>query len=129
MREGETVIQQGDKGDSFYVVLSGTFEVLLEPGPAAHPASPQRVRSSARAIARPYPILDPPPAPYSPPTHPSHYHCNVSVPLRRPRPHYPAPSQPSTHSPTPTCPCTPTPRRATASASSPYSTTRGAQRG
>jgi|SouAtlMetagenome_1021521.scaffolds.fasta_scaffold488983_1 CRP-like cAMP-binding protein len=30
VREGETVIQQGDKGDSFYVVLSGTFEVLLE---------------------------------------------------------------------------------------------------
>ena len=76
MREGETVIQQGDKGDSFYVVLSGTFEVLLEPGPAAHPASPQRVRSSAQAIARRHPILDPPPAPYPPPTHPSHCHCN-----------------------------------------------------
>ena len=28
--QGETVIQQGEKGDSFYVVLSGTFEVLLE---------------------------------------------------------------------------------------------------
>ena len=104
MREGEMVIQQGDKGDSFYVVLSGTFEVLLEPGPAAHPASPQRVRSSARAIARRHPILDPTPAPYPPPTHPSHCHCNVSVPLRRPRPHYPPPPPhpyPQSHSDVP----------------------------
>jgi len=45
VREGETVIQQGEKGDSFYVVLSGTFEVLLEQGPAAHPSSPQRSSS------------------------------------------------------------------------------------
>ena len=43
VREGETAIQQGEKGDSFYVVLSGTFEVFLEQGPAAHPSSPQRV--------------------------------------------------------------------------------------
>ena len=129
MREGETVIQQGDKGDSFYVVLSGTFEVLLEPGPAAHPASPQRVRSSAQAIARRHPSSTPHslPAPYPP----------LSLPLQRVSPTptfastlHPSPlSPPPTHSPTPTCPSIPTPRRATASASSPYSTTRGAQRG
>ena len=70
MREGETAIQQGEKGDSFYVVLSGTFEVFLEQGPAAHPSSPQRVNpshlTSSSPPLRPHRLIPSTPQPLTP---------------------------------------------------------------